>query len=149
MKYRLVMGIFSLGIFMATLSAAAEEVKAPLTNPSVRTYQVVFQISESNTKNWNLLLNNVRNTQTGLSGYPLALEIVAYGPGIDMIRLDSKVAARVQEAIKSGVRVKVCETTMKLKHLTREHMIPNMEYVPSGIVEIIVRQREGYSYIRP
>lgn len=143
------MGLFTLGLLLATQSGLAEDAKAPLTSPSVRSYQVVFQISESDPATWNLLLNNVRNTQIGLSGYPLTLEIVAFGPGIDMMRLDSKVADRVQDAIKSGVQIKVCENTMKSKHLGHEVMLPNLGYVPSGVVEILLRQREGYAYIHP
>jgi len=149
MNYRTLSGIFALGLLLATQSGMAEETRISPASPSIRSYQVVFQISDSDPASWNLLMNNVRNTQKGLNGLPQTLEIVAYGPGIDMLRFDSIVADRVQDAIKSGVLVKACETTMKAKHLTREDLQSNLGYVPSGVIEIIERQREGYAYIRP
>ena len=149
MSYRIVSGVFALGLLLAAQSGLAEESKSSTASPAVRPYQVVFQMSDSDPSSWSLLLNNVRNTQKGLNGQPQTLEIVAFGPGIDMLRFDSIVADRVQEAIKSGVLVKACETTMKAKHLTREDLQSNLGYVPSGVIELIVRQREGYAYIRP
>jgi uncharacterized protein len=130
-----------LALLLTTQYAIAEE--------TIRPYQVVFQVSEADPASWTLALNNVRNTQKLIKGQSNTLEIVAYGPGIDLLRFDSIAAPQVQEAIKSGVLVKICENTMKAKHLTRDDLQPNLIYVPAGVVEIIDRQREGYSYIRP
>jgi intracellular sulfur oxidation DsrE/DsrF family protein len=43
----------------------------------------------------NLALNNAKNVQKDLKG--AKIEIVAYGPGIGMLKADSEVANRVSE----------------------------------------------------
>ena len=111
--------------------------------------QAVFQISDNDPQKWNLALNNARNVQNDLGEEAVELEIVVYGPGISMLKGDSPVAARVAAALKSGVKVVACENTMKAQKLVYADMLPNIGYVPAGVVELINRQREGYAYIRP
>jgi intracellular sulfur oxidation DsrE/DsrF family protein len=77
------------------------------------------------------------------------IEIVTYGPGIGMLKMDSVIANRIEEAKQSGVAIVVCQNTMKGMKLTNDDMLPNTSYVPSGVVEIIKKEREGYAYIRP
>ena len=84
-----------------------------------------------------------------LSKAHVIAEIVAYGPGIGMLKADSMVESRVTAALTDGVRVVACENTMQNFRLTRADMIPGIAYVPAGVVELMDRQREGYAYIRP
>jgi uncharacterized protein len=91
----------------------------------------------------------VKNVQDDLGGDAIELEIVAYGPGIGMLKADSPVGKRVAEALKSGVKVVACENTMRGQKLGIADMLPNLGYVPAGVVELMARQRDGYAYIRP
>ncbi len=109
----------------------------------------VFQISDNDAQKWNLALNNARNVQEDLGAEAVELEIVVYGPGIGMLKGDSPVAARVAAALKSGIKVVACENTLKAQKLFYADMLPNIGYVPAGVVELINKQREGYAYIRP
>ena len=111
--------------------------------------KVVFQMSDGDPKKWNLALNNAKNVQDDLGAKNVEIEIVAYGPGIGMIKLDSEAANRVGEAIASGVRVVACENTMTNMKLKKADMLPSLGYVPAGVVELMRRQKEGYAYIRP
>lgn len=111
--------------------------------------KVVFQVSDDNPRTWNLALNNLRNVQNDLGKENVVAEIVAYGPGIGMLKADSKVEPRVTAALSDGVKVVACENTMKAQKLTRADMIPGIAYVPAGVIELMDRQREGYAYIRP
>jgi uncharacterized protein len=43
--------------------------------------------------------------------------------------------------------VSACEVSMRRQKLTRDEMLPNLGYVPAGLVQIIKRQREGWAYI--
>ena len=111
--------------------------------------KVVFQVSDDNPRSWNLALNNVRNVQSDLGKDNVVAEIVVYGPGIGMLKADSKVEPRVTAALTDGVKVVACENTMKAQKLTRADMMPGIAYVPAGVIELMDRQRDGYSYIRP
>ena len=116
---------------------------------AARPTRVVVQVSEADPARWNLVLNNVKNLQDELGADKVTVEIVAYGPGIGMLKFDAATNSRVSEAIKSGVTVAACENTMRSQTLVRADMHPNVTYVPAGVVQIIRRQQEGWAYLRP
>ncbi|MBI3432175.1 MAG: DsrE family protein [Hydrogenophilales bacterium] len=133
-------GVLMLGALALPTAAAAENDKAQM--------KVVMQVSDANPATWNLALNNAKNFQAATKG-EAKIEIVAYGPGIGMLTADSEVADRVSEAADSGVKVAACGNTMKAKKLTKADMNSKVDIVPAGVVEIVTREMEGYSYIRP
>ena len=112
--------------------------------------KVVFQLTEADPAKGNLVFNNVRNLQTGVGGAENAeIEVVAYGPGVTLLKADSPIAARIAEATGSQVHVMACENTMANMHLARTEMLPTVGYVPAGVVEVMRKQQQGYAYIRP
>ena len=111
--------------------------------------RVVMQVSDGDAAKWNLALNNARNLQADLGAGNVDIEIVAYGPGIGMLKADSAVGARVDEELASGVKVVACENTMRGQKLTKPDMLPNVGYVSAGVVEIMQKQQQGWAYIRP
>ena len=113
------------------------------------TSKVVIQVSDNDPAKWNLALNNAKNIQEDLGKSNVQIEIVAYGPGIYMLKFDSEVGNRLTEAAKSGVLIAACANTMRAQKLTPDDMNPAATIVPAGVVEIIKREREGYAYIRP
>jgi len=118
----------------------------PAATPKNR---VVMQVSDGDPAKWNLTLNNARNLQADLGAANVEIEIVAYGPGLGMLKRDSAVATRVDEALTSGVKVVACENTMHAQKLTQPDMLPSIGYVGAGVVEIMQRQQQGWSYLRP
>ncbi|MFI4901830.1 MAG: DsrE family protein [Burkholderiales bacterium] len=111
--------------------------------------RIVVQVSDNDPGKWNLALNNAKNIQTDLGAGNVAIEIVAYGPGINMLKMDSPVAGRVDEALGAGVKVVACENTMRNAKLTKVDMMNNVGYVPAGVVEIMQKQQQGWAYLRP
>ncbi|MGA7178585.1 MAG: DsrE family protein [Thiobacillaceae bacterium] len=126
-----------------------------LTSPSVSlaadgpTYKVVIQVSDNDPAKWNLALNNARNIHEDLGKSNVQIEIVAYGPGINMLKFDSEVGNRLTDAANDGVLMAACANTMKAQKLKPDDMHPAATIVPAGVIEIIQREREGYAYIRP
>jgi intracellular sulfur oxidation DsrE/DsrF family protein len=111
--------------------------------------RVVFQITDADPARWSLVLNNVKNLLEALGADKVTVEIVAYGPGIGMLELDTPVSSRIAEAVKAGVAVNACENTMRAQKLVPADMHPNVTYVPAGVVEIVKRQQQGWAYVRP
>ena len=105
--HRFLIGVsLAIGLVMA-MPAAAQAPQA-----SVRP-KVVLQVSDAESAKWTLALNNAKNVQTDLGAANVDIEVVAYGPGIGMLKADSIVGNRVDEAIAAGVKVVACENTMK------------------------------------
>lgn len=127
----------------ALLSTQAQAQTSPVKN------KIVFQVSDNDPGKWGLALNNVQNVQADLGAENVDQEIVVYGPGIAMLKADSPMAQRIASALKSGVKVVACETTLKAQKLTHADMLSTIGYVPAGVVELMKKQQQGYAYIRP
>ena len=127
---------------LLTHSATAQTAATPKA-------KVVFQVSDGDAAKWNLALNNARNVQQDLGVAKVDIEIVAYGPGIGMLKAEALTANRITEATQSGIQVVACENTMQAQKLTKADMQSGIGYVTAGVVEIMKRQGEGWAYIRP
>ena len=140
------LGLLSTGVVAAALAPA---IASAQPKASAVKNKVVFQMSDNDPMRWSLALNNMRNLQIELGDDDVELELVAYGPGIGMLKGDSPVAKRIAEALKTGVKVIACENTMKGQKLGYADMLPDIGYAPSGVVELMQKQQQGYAYIRP
>ena len=112
-------------------------------------HKVVFQVSDADPAKWNLTLNNAKNVQQELGANQVDIEVVAYGPGIGMLKADALIANRVSEAAQAGVKLVACENTMTVQKIAKADMNTAISYAPAGVVELMQRQREGWAYIRP
>jgi intracellular sulfur oxidation DsrE/DsrF family protein len=145
--FKIIAAFLVLSFALTSNNLLAAETQANKT-ATART-QVVFQVSDDDARKWNLTLNNVKNIQQELGASNVDIEVVAYGPGINMLKFESTVSERVDEALKAGVKIVACENTMKSLKLSKADMMSTIGYVPAGVVEIIRKQKEGYAYIRP
>jgi uncharacterized protein len=137
---------------LLALALAASIVAVPgqaLAQAPAGKHRVVIQVSDAEPGKWRLALNNARNVQQDLGAQNVDVEIVAYGPGIGMLKLESEVGNGVRQALGEGVKVVACENTMRNQKLKREDMQGSIGYVNAGVVEIMQKQREGWSYLRP
>jgi intracellular sulfur oxidation DsrE/DsrF family protein len=78
--------------------------------------------------------------------------VVAYGEGVQFLQSDtlfSDEGPKVAALAARGVVFKVCENSLRAGNLGRRDLLPRVEVVPSGTLEIARLQREGYAYIRP
>ena len=133
----------------AALFALATLIAVPAVAHDPAANHVVMQVSDADPAKWTLALNNARNLQSDLGTRNVEIEIVAYGPGIGMLKADSVVGNRIGEALGAGVKVIACENTMRGQKLEKPDMLNGIGYVPAGVVEIMRRQQEHWAYLRP
>lgn len=141
--------------FLCTLAVSGiapfsiASIAQPVNTGGIKRHKIVIQISDNDPAKWNLLLNNAKNLQDDVGAAQIDIEIVAYGPGIGMLKIESPAGARIADAIKAGVQVIACENTMHSQKLLKDDMLPAISYVPAGVTEIMRRQGEGWAYLRP
>lgn len=122
---------------------------APAAGGAQERQRLVLQVSDNDPAKWNLALNNAQNVRAELGEQKVEVEIVAYGPGLAMLRAESKVADRLAQALDNGVGLLACEITMKNAKVGRDDMYGGIGFVNAGVVHIMQRQREGWAYVRP
>jgi intracellular sulfur oxidation DsrE/DsrF family protein len=94
-------------------------------------------------------LKNVANMLKEV-GNKFEIEVVCHGAGIGLlVKEQSRHAAEVERLHKQGVRFAACENTMREKSIAKESLLPGVVTVPSGAVEVVRKQQEGYGYFKP
>ncbi len=121
------------------------------------THYVAFHVDENDPKLMNLALNNVKNVIAyyEAQGDSVVVEMVAYGPGLNMlIEGKSPVADRIATMSLQfdNLTFAACANTMRnmeAKSGKQVVLLEEVEVVPSGVVQLISLQEQGYAYIRP
>jgi intracellular sulfur oxidation DsrE/DsrF family protein len=132
----------------AVLAAALPLLSRAQSQPAVKN-RALFQVTDNDPARWNMILNNITNLREGVGSEGVEIELVAYGPGgIAMLKADSPVKARIADALKSGVIINGCQNTMNAMKLVPADMLPDITYVPAGVVEVMRKQQQGWAYIR-
>ena len=141
--------IFALGAYVAPHTASADDGSV---------HHVIFQINANDPALMNLVLNNVENVKSEYAavGQKVQIEVVAYGPGLNMLLANSPVAPRVQNMFASSddISFAACGNTMKKmsKKAGKELELlafSNVKMVPAGVVRIIELQDKGWHYVKP
>ena len=123
----------------------------------MKAHKVVLHLDDKDPKRMNMVLNNVKNVRKyyDAKGEKVIIEVVAYGPGLHMLRADtSPVADRIAKMSLEidNLQFSACGNThrgMSKKAGKKIVMLEEATMVPSGVVQLIALQEEGYSYVRP
>jgi hypothetical protein len=142
-------GLRHIVVFLLALTAIFAQPARSDEHRNADAMRIVVQVNEDDTKKWNSILANVRNIQRDVGRKNVAIAVVAIGPGLDMLMADSLAANDVQDAITAGVKFIACENTMHARNITRSDLIDGIGYAKAGYVEIVRRQQQGWSYLRP
>ncbi len=122
-----------------------------------KAHKLVLQVDTEDKDAMNMALNNATNAKKYYDdkGELVTIEIVAYGPGITMLRADtSPVKERIEQAKASipGLALSMCGNAKAGAEKREGHEItplPGVKVVPAGIVRIMELEEQGYSYVRP
>lgn len=126
---------------------------------NAKVHRVSIQVDQNDPALMNLVLNNVSNI---VSDYKekhedVQVEVVAYGPGLHMLRADtSPVKDRIKQiaeiSFPSQVKFSACNNTKHGMEKAEGHeigIITQAHLVPSGATRLIELQEQGWSYLRP
>lgn len=110
-------------------------------------HKVVMQVTEGDSLTQLAVIGQVRNIIKQLPD--AQIEVVCHANSLDMLLSSaSKVASHIAELTSRNVRFVACENTMARKKATVEDLVPDAETVPSGLVEIILKQEQGWCYVK-
>jgi uncharacterized protein len=147
--FRYLVAVAALSIAIVTSACAADG----------KAHHIAIQIDQNDPQVMNLVLNNAANV---IEYYrdkheDVNIDVVAYGPGLHMLRADT---SPVQDRIKrlkdmvfpGKIEFSACDNTRKGMEKAEGHPIPivaDATIVPSGVVHLMELQEQGWSYVRP
>lgn len=144
---------------MAFLALAVAVTGCGAAHAADARHRLVIQVDRNDADVMNLALNNARNVIESYraKNQDVDVEIVAYGPGLHMLREDtSPVKDRIKElaevSFPSNIRFSACNNTKQGMEKREGHaitIIPQASLVPAGVVRIMELEEQGYSYVKP
>jgi uncharacterized protein len=150
--------IFSLGILLGTagLYQVQQEQKNETVATNEATTKVLVHLTSSDSESGkNTLINLEKMLQEyRKNGQNVRVEVVANGHGIDLLRQGTTpfapLIARLVKEYKN-LSFAACKNTIDQIQITTDEeieLIPQAKLIDSGIVEVIERQKQGWTYIR-
>lgn len=109
---------------------------------------VVIQVSDNDPKLWNLALNVAQNVQAARGKDKVDIEVVAFGPGLGMLKFDSPVGNRLKQANADGIGFRACANTMQKTKVSEKDLYDGVKMVPAGVIHIMDRQAQGWRYVK-
>jgi intracellular sulfur oxidation DsrE/DsrF family protein len=148
------MAVTILAMLLASpLQARAEQLETELAEPLPgfdQPRRILLQISTGDERKINDVLWNAINLQKFYGLDNVEILVVVFGPGmVALYRADSPVRERIESQLKYGIGFVGCGNTMEATHRTAEDLIEGVDYVESGIAEIVERQLAGWTYVHP
>lgn len=139
------------------VAALLSVVHLPASASDAIVHKVAIHVDDNDPKRMNLALNNVVNVQRYYDeiGEEVVIEVVAYGPGLHMLIADSSpVKDRIVTlALASdNLTFSACGNTHRnmVKKAGKDiELMEETVMVPSGVIQLITLQEQGYSYLKP
>ena len=140
----------ALALLLAYTGPALAEDTAPAFEPK---HKLVIQVSTDDPQVQKLALNNAVNVQKDLGMDNVAIEVVAYGPGLSLFTDKSVEAERVTSLATQNISFSAWGNTIaavtKKNNGVAPVLLEGVKVVPAGVIRIMELQEQGYSYIRP
>jgi uncharacterized protein len=138
---------------MATMiPSAAQTQPAPLPDKPFAEHRVVLQLSDNDPKKQSLVISVAYNLLKAYDPDKVAIEVVTFGPGIDLLRTDNANRKLVESLVAQGVRFDVCLNTVDTVERDtgkRPDIISAATPVQVGVGQILSLTENGYTLVRP
>jgi intracellular sulfur oxidation DsrE/DsrF family protein len=111
-----------------------------------------LQLSDNDPRKQALVISVANNLLKFYDPDKVAVEVVAFGPGIDLLRSESASRKQVESLIAQGVRFDVCLNTVDtIERETgkRPDIVPGATPVQVGVGQILFLMENGYTLVRP
>lgn len=142
--------MLALLVWAAVLPASAQQV--PLQDKPFAEHKIVLQLSDGDAKKQALVLSVANNLLKAYAPDKIAIEVVTFGPGIDLLLSGSERRKQVESLIAQGVRFDICLNTVDtIERETgkRPEFIQAATPVQVGVGQILFLAENGYTLVRP
>lgn len=115
-------------------------------------HRLALQVSDDDPAKHHLAINVANNMLKAYTPDLIAIEVVAFGPGIGLLTADSPDREAVDSLVAQGVRFDVCMNTVhtaERKSGQKLALNPNARPVPAGAAQLLALTERKYTLLRP
>jgi intracellular sulfur oxidation DsrE/DsrF family protein len=139
-------------VLAATQPSSLRAQQVPLQDKPFAEHKIVLQLSDNDVRKQSLVISVANNLLKFYDPDKVAIEVVAFGPGIEVLRSESPARKQVESLIAQGVRFDVCLNTVDtIERETgrRPEIMPGATPVQVGVGQILFLVENGYTLVRP
>ena len=112
------------------------------------TYRAIFQLSSGDETVINSTASQISNLQKALPGQ-VEIELVCHGRSLPfVINEGGHWTLVIHQLAATGVTIVACENMLKANGKSANDLPGEIRSVPSAIAEIVIKQQEGWSYVK-
>ena len=137
---------------LAVARPATAEDAAPIIDKPFADHHLALQLSDNDSRKQALTLSVAYNLLKYYGPDRIAIEVVTFGPGIDLVRAGSPHRAEVDSLISQGVQFDVCMNTVDtIERATgkKVDLNPRAIKVVAGVAQILALTEKGFTLVRP
>ena len=139
-------------LLLLYLFAAARAQTLTIIDRPFAEHHLALQLSDSDPKKQTLTLSVAYNLLKYYGPDRVAIEVVTFGSGIDLLRAGNPHNAEVDSLISQGVQFDVCMNTVET--IQREtgkpvELNPHAVKVEAGVAQILALTEKGFTLVRP
>jgi hypothetical protein len=138
---------------MALLSSPVmAQTAAPIIDKPFAEHHLALQLSDTDPKKEALVISVAYNLLKYYGPDRIAVEVVTFGPGIDLLRVGNAHRAEVDSLVSQGVQFDICMNTVAT--IEREtgkpvDINPRAVKVEAGVARILALTEKGFTLVRP
>jgi intracellular sulfur oxidation DsrE/DsrF family protein len=139
-------------LLIATTAPGARAQQVPLQDKPFAEHRIVLQLSDSDPRKQGLVISVANNLMKFYDPDKVAVEIVTFGPGIDLLRPENPNRKAVESLVAQGARVDICLNTVdtfEREAGKRPEFIAAATPVQVGVAQILLLTENGYTLVRP
>lgn len=153
-RLRSIGSLLAIGATAAMMAAVplAGAQPAPLQDKPFAEHRIALQLSDNDPKKQGLVISIAYNLLKAYDPDKIAIEVVTFGPGIDLLRPENGNRKLVESLVAQGVRFDVCLNTVNTIERETGHrpdIIPVATPVQVGVGQILTLTENGYTLVRP
>lgn len=144
--------LLACALFAAVTAGTVHAQLAPLQDKPFAEHKLVLQLSDKDPAKESLVISISYNLLKLYDPDKIAIEVVTFGPGIDLLRTENANRKLVESLIAQGVRFDVCLNTVdtiERESGRRPQIIPAATPVQVGVGQILLLTENGYTLVRP
>jgi intracellular sulfur oxidation DsrE/DsrF family protein len=148
MKYfKVITLLFTLSFSILIAETEFAEPKPSIDNPR----QIVFPLMKADKESINHVLSYVNNVMKFYRPENTEFAVVAYSQGIKALlkNQDKEIIKRIEALMTYDVEFIICGNTMRTLKIDDKEVLHDVEKVTAGVVELIERQKMGWTYVNP
>ena len=141
--------IFLIGILISTFLMSETEFAKPkpaIDNPR----KILFSIDTLKDKEVNHVISTVNNVIKFYRPENTEVVVVVYSQGVKILRKnsDKEIRKRIEALMTYDIEFVACENSLRTLGIKKKELIDDVSFGTAGIVEIIERKLQGFTYIK-